>query len=269
MNNKIGIGVLTCNRADFFQKVIKAVPDVDTVVVVNDGSPYNNDIYPSKVKDVLQHTKNKCIGISKNEALRYLIQDNCNHLFLLEDDILIKNPEVCRAYIHGAEASGIWHLNFGYHGPANFKSNQYGVKNPRTTVEYEPGIELAFNPNIVGAFSYYLRGIIKTVGYMDERFKNSWEHVEHTYRIIKEGIHPPFWWFADLANSDQYISELASSEVNSVIRKTDTWRTDMQMGAVWFKRKHGFIPTAIPDTHPDVVLQRLEEIKEKYARKVL
>ena len=104
---------------------------------------------------------------------------------------------------------------------------------------------------------------------MDERFINAWEHCEHTYRAIKEGLHPPWWWFADLANSDQYIQELASSEVNSVIRKTDAWHRNMQEGTAWFKVKHGFTPTAIPDTHPDVVIKKLEEIQANYARKVL
>ena len=267
MNNKIGIGVITCNREDFFRKTINALPDVETIVVVNDGQSYPSDAYPTKVKEVLQHSRNKSVGISKNEALRYLIQDGCQHLFLVEDDMLITNPEVCRAYIKGAEASGIWHLNFGYHGPANKKPD--GTKNPRTTVEYEPGIELAFNPNCVGSFSYYLKGVIKTIGYMDERFINAWEHCEHTYRTIKEGLHPPWWWFADLANSDEYIQELASSEVNSVIRKTDEWRLNMQNGAGWFQIKHGFTPTAIPDTHPDVVIKKLEEIQMNYSKKML
>jgi hypothetical protein len=36
--------------------------------VVNDGDPYDSSLYPSSVKEVIQHTKNKSVGVSKNEA---------------------------------------------------------------------------------------------------------------------------------------------------------------------------------------------------------
>ena len=269
MKNKIGIGVITCNREDFFKKTVQSLPEVDTIVVVNDGKPYPPACYPKKVKEVLQHNQNKCVGISKNEALRYMIQDGCDHLFLIEDDIEVINPNVCIEYIKAAEASGIWHLNFGYHGPANFVPNAYGVKNPRQVVEYPDGIEIALNPHCVGAFSYYLKSIIKNVGYIDERFYNAWDHVEHTYRIIKMGLHPPFWWFADVAKSDTLLKELASSETNSTIRKTEEWLRKMREGAEFYRYKHGIYPTQAQDSAPDQVLKCLQDIKNKYARKVL
>jgi len=186
-------------------------------------------------------------------------------LFLVEDDMLIKNPDVFNQYIKTAQESGIWHLNFGYHGPANKRN---GVKSPRQIVEYGNGVEVALNPNCVGSFSYYLRGVIKHVGYMDERFKNAWEHVEHTHKIIKAGLHPPFWWFADVANSDEYINELACSEVNSTIRKDEGWTKNMREGMAWYRHKHGAGPTETPDTSPDEVMKILESIEANYAKKV-
>jgi len=267
MSHKIGVGVLTCNREDFFKQCIGSIPEVDELVVVNDGDAYSNDVYPSKVKEVIQHTKNKCIGVSKNEALRWLIQHDCDSLFLVEDDMLIKRPDVFEKYIKTAETSGIWHLNFGYHGPAN--KNPDGSKNPRQVVEYDNDVRVALNPNCVGSFSYYVRGIIKNLGYMDEHYRNAWEHVDHTMRIIKAGLHPPFWWFADVANSDEYINELACSEVNSVIRKTEEWTHNMREGMEWYKHNHGWYPTQTPNASPDDVMKALNQIETNYARKVL
>ncbi len=269
MSNKIGIGIVTCNREDMFRKCVDSIPSVDSIVVVNDGNPYTSDAYSSKVKEVIQHNKNECVGISKNELLRYLIQDGCDHLFIIEDDMEIINPDVCTAYINACEVSGIWHMNFGYHGSANFKPGQYGVKNPRQIIEYENEIELAFNLHCIGSFSYYFRGIIKEVGYMDEKFHNAWEHVEHTHRIIKAGLHSPFWWFADIANSDQYIKEQSTPYQSSVIRKTPEWTKGMKEGEMLYKQKHGLFPTKTPDTSPEVVLKILEGIQKTYARKVL
>ena len=43
MNNKIGIGIITCDRVNFFKQAIESIPSVDEIVVVNDGKPYDND----------------------------------------------------------------------------------------------------------------------------------------------------------------------------------------------------------------------------------
>lgn len=283
MKNKIGIGVITCNREHFFKQCIEKIPDVDTIIVVNDGNSYSVDSYPKKVKEVLQHSQNKCVGISKNEAMRYLIQDDCDHIFLCEDDVLIKNPEVCTQYIKTAEATGIWHLNYALQGPANRKQTQQGPMNidqraqlsqdsepnPRQVVEYDGGIELALYPNSVGAFTYFYRGVIKAVGYHDEKFRNAWEHVEHTYRIIKLGLHPPFWWFADIAKSWEYIGDVPNCINESSIARTPEWHENFKNGMEWYRYKHGWIPQQTPDTSPQQVLDILGRIQKNYARKVL
>lgn len=264
MKNKIGVAIITCNRQEFFKKCINSLGDaVDSLVVINDGDAYPNDDYPSNV-EVIQHSVNKYIGISKNEALRYLMQDDCDHLFIVEDDIFVRDKNVFQRYIDTAKETGIWHLNFAYHGPGNM---QNGQPRPREIVEYNNGIEISLNANIIGAFSYYYKGIIKNIGYIDERFKNSWDHVEHTYRIIKAGLHPPFWWFADIGNSINYIGDQDQNLNNSVIRKSTEWQKNMQEGAAWFAHKHGMLPTQTPDTPKDNVMAILETIEKNYSKK--
>ena len=265
MKNRIGIGVITCNGRERFAECIKTIPNVDELVIVNDGDPYPNDMYP-KNAEIIQHSRNKCVGISKNDAMRYLIQHDVDHLFLIEDDMMIQNPDVFTHYIHGAEGSGIWHLNFALHGPANMKD---GKPNPRQIVEYENSPSIALYPNCVGAFSYFLKNIIKNVGYFNEHYINAFEHVEHTYRIIKLGLHPQFWWFADIADSYNYIKEYASSEVNSVIRKDEKWHKNFREAMEFYKHTHGHYPTNTPDTHPQKVLETLNQLEVNYARKVL
>lgn len=266
MNNKIGVGVITCNAQERYEECIKKIPNVDTIVIVNDGTAYPTSVYP-KGAEVIQHTRNKTVGISKNDALRYLIQHKCDHIFLVEDDMLIQNENVFTHYIHAAEGSGIWHLNFGYHGPANLDQN--GNPNPRQIVEYDNGPAIALNPNCVGSFTYFLKNVVKQVGYYDERFKNAWEHVSHTKRIIEANLHPPFWWFADVADSYEYIKEYASSEVSSVIRKDEAWHQNMREGMELYRHIHGTYPTQTPDTSPEAVMVKLTELENNYARKVL
>jgi len=268
MKNKIGIAVITCDREDFFRQCIESIPTIDTIVVINDGSSYPSSAYPTKVKEVIQHSKNKCVGISKNEALRYLIQDGCEHIFLSEDDITIRNPNVCEKYIRTAEASGIWHLNFGGHGNHN-KNPNTGELTVRNTIDYG-GTKVDFYYNILGAWSYYHRGVIKHIGYMDERYINAMEHVDHTYNIIKAGLHSPYWYFADAHQSYNDIVDIMADHAGSKIRKNQKeWIKNFQNACAWFNHKHGFYPTTIPDKSPQEVLQALETIKNNYARKVL
>ncbi len=62
-------------------------------------------------------------------------------------------------------------------------------------------VSIALNFHICGVLSYYQRKVIEKVGLFDGRFRNAFEHINYTYRIIKAGYHPPFWWFTDVADS--------------------------------------------------------------------
>ena len=272
MSNKIGVGIVTCNREDFFKKCHESIPldVVDELVSVNDGKPYSD--VPSD-GHYIQHKTNKCVGISKNDAIRYLIEKDCDHIFIIEDDIIVKDKTVFEKYIKTAEASGLWHLMYGYHGPAN---KVKGKPNPRLIVDYGDE-KVALNHHCVGAFCYYYKGVIKNTGLMDEKFHNAWEHVEHSYRIVKANLLPGYWWWPDVANSYDYLDELACSEENSTIRwedpKTKTpkpdWQKNIQEGMEHFINKHKYAPVGVPDTHPDIVTQKLGDIKKAYSRKVL
>jgi GT2 family glycosyltransferase len=267
MNNKIGVGVVTYNRPEFFKKCIDSIPAVDTLVVVNDGTPYSSDVYPSTVKEVIQHTKNKSVGVSKNELMRALIQDGCDHIFIIEDDIHITDANVFTNYIKTAEVSGLWHLMYGYHGPGNV--NPDGSPKPRYVVDYKD-TKVALNTHCVGAFCYYLRNVIKQVGYIDEKFFNAWDHLEHSYRITKTGLLPAYWWWPDVANSNEMISDQDPTLQSSVIRKGNAdFVRSFHEGAAWFQHKHGIHPVKVPDTPLDQVVSRLKMLKANYARKAL
>lgn len=282
MNNKIGVGVVTYKRPQYFKTCIKSIPNVDTLVVVNDGDPYESSIYPSAVKEVIQHTKNKSVGVSKNELMRYLIQDGCEHLFLIEDDMEVLRSDVFEAYIKAASASGIWHLNYGPGSPFNRVQDPEILKldlegrhlldhhsaiKPRLVVEYKNGSKVALYQHSVGMFTYFHRGVVKNIGYHDEHFHNAWEHISLTYSIIKAGLHPPFWWFADLYDSTQYLREIEGAIANSSIANDkEQWKKNVGEGAAWYKHLHGHYPAQISDTPQDRVGEILGNIKKAYAK---
>jgi GT2 family glycosyltransferase len=264
MPSKIGLGIVTCNRFDFFSQCFNSIPKdkIDELVVVNDGkhqaeyelSPYNSAHW-------IHHANNTGVGISKNDALKYLLDKGCEHIFLLEDDMIVKDPKVFEAYINAAKESGILHFNYGPGSPFNRKQDpniridldtrhllkQDSAPNPRLIFEYPSGIKLALYEHTVAMFSYFHRVVLEKVGLHDEQFYNAWEHVDLTYRIIKAGYHPPFWYFADLANSHEMLTEAPGAiDKSSIADKKDQWHKNVYGGREKYLTKHGHYPNNPP-----------------------
>jgi GT2 family glycosyltransferase len=263
-SQKIGLGLITCNRPDFFKKAFASIPleRIQQLVVINDGTPFSDQMTKeiSNKCFYIQNDTNLGVGKSKNKAMQYLLDTNCTDIFLMEDDIIIKNSEVFEKYIKVASETKLPHFMFGYHGPAN-KAN--GVPTPRLKVDYPSSVSVAFNRHCVGAFCYYTANLLKEIGLNDDFFTNAWEHVEHSYRIVKAGYIPAYWWWPDIADSYEYLDELACSEHNSTIRPRADWMENIQRGAHYFYNKHGFSPVSIPDSSAEQVRNKLRDIFKK------
>ncbi len=255
-NNKIGIGVITCNREHFFRKCISNLPELDSIIVINDGNEYSSVRYPSHVKNIVHHKKNMGVTKSKNEALRFLLNEGCTHIFLHEDDVVITDSRIIDKYIQAAEVSGILHFNYAYHGPGNRSDD--GTPAYRTVIDYPKKVKISLNRHVLGAVSYYHRTVLEKVGLMDERLKNAWDHVDHTYQIIKAGYHPPFWWFADLFESHKFIDDLDKTHGASVIRNRSAWNWRYRLNYYIFRLKNGVYPMRIPDTSEEEVVRILK-----------
>ena len=276
--NKVGLGVITCNRKDFYLKCIESLEQcssvIDELVTVNDGKSYGSGLdHSTKVGGhLIQHDTNKGVGVSKNDAMQYLLDKGCEHIFLIEDDIIVKDKNVFDKYITTAQTSGIWHLMFGYHGPANKGNQSYGQPQPRLVIDYDNDTKVALNRHCVGAFCYYHKNLLDDVGLMDDQYVNAWEHLDHSYMLVKKGYIPAYWWWPDVANSYDYLDEVACSEDNSSIRWEDAennipkkdWQENIQKGAEHFRLKHGYIPVTVPDSSPEEIVQNLKAISKKY-----
>jgi hypothetical protein len=86
--------------------------------------------------------------------------------------------------------------------------------------------------------------------------------VDHTYQIIKAGYHPPFWWFADLANSHELLEEAPGAIENSAIAKDkNEWNNRVLKGREIYKKKHGHYPNQPPQYTQEEVVKTLKQIK--------
>ena len=272
---KIGVGIITCNRLDYFKQLYASIPidKIDEIVIINDGTPVEIKIE----KGVwLDNPVNIGVGKSKNKALKHLMDKGCDYLFLIEDDMIILDSSVFDKYIQAHLKSGIHHFNYGPGSPFNRKQkiefdlhnrhllDQHSAPNPKMIIEYDRETKVALYEHTVAMFSFYTRETIEKVGYIDEAYYNAWEHVDHTYCIIKAGYHPPFWWFADIANSEKYLTEAPGAIDNSSIaNKSEQWQKNVYGGREVYLKKHGHYPNQPPYVSKDEVIKSIKKIKNE------
>ena len=267
MNGKIGVGIITHNRPEFFQKIIQTIPDYVDLYVINTGSPYDETVYNSKTKITYRHQcdEKTCVGHGKNVALQTMLDDGYTHLFTMEDDVYVKDPNVYHNYIKAAHVTGIWHFNFGFSQRENIDDN--GTPIIRKRIAYPDGTHLIFTPNILGAFTYFYSGILKHTGLHNEGYNhNHMDHVDLTLRVIKAGLHPAFWWFADIDKSWEMIGNLSNMGTDSLVRNEVEGQQYFRDACILFHQTHGYIPTQVPQTEETVVMQQLKDIRGKYQR---
>lgn len=272
---KIGVGIVTYNRPHLLKKCVDSIPldIVDTMIVVNDGKSMDELLFNERIGiydtyDWIKTDGSIGVGKSKNIALNYLLNNKyecnrCDHIFLFEDDIYVKDPTVFEKYIQASKDSGIQHFNFSQHGVMNKTFDGTKSPNSRHTINYKNS-SISFYPHCVGAMSYYSKKCLEEVGLFDERYWNACEHVDHTYEIIKAGMHPPFWYFADIANSWEYLGDEEWSLEKSTISSSTNHQQMMKDADRIFVEKHGHLPVQTPQADYDQFILAIKEIKSKY-----
>lgn len=274
---KIGVGIVTHERLDYLQGLLKSLIPckeiIDELVVVNDGKPIKD--FKIDFGTWLQNETNQGVAKSKNKALKHLFDTNCKYIFLIEDDMVIKDPTIFAKYIEAHKVSGIHHFNYGPGSPFNRKQTiqnfdlhnrhlleEKSEPNPKLIVDYKV-CKIALYEHTVAMFSFFTRTLLeKGLGYMCEDFDNCWEHVSSTNYIITAGYHPPFWWFADLENSHELIEEAPGAIENSSIAKDKTeWMKKVMAGREIYKNKHGYYPNQPPHHTQEQVIEILKQLK--------
>ena len=239
--SKIGLAVLGYSRPDYLKQCLESLNlhnwggATDRILILDfkdEETKKKNMIVAIEagVNNVIYFTENRGVGKAKNEALKRMLNADCDHLFLMEDDILMMRNDTCQFYIDYAKQTGLEHLNFAHHGPGNF--------NKQATVTYK-GKEINVHPHCIGAFSYYTRNALEKVGLIDEKFYNAFEHVEHSKRLIDAGFYTPFWFFADALGSENYLQEIPGSIDYSSIRPRSDWRSNIEAGKNYWIQKYG------------------------------
>lgn len=178
---KIGIGITVFNRNETFYKSFeqlkKYAPKGSKIVVVDDGSTI-------PIKDATyRFQKNLGAPTAKNKCLELL--DDCEHIFLFDDDVLIKKKGWEKPYINSTEP----HLNY------TFAYDWFEFENHK----------VCNHPN--GCMMYFHKSAIEKVGGFDEDFiKYGYWHGSMSCRIYNAGL--TSFPFMDVIGSDNYFTSL-------------------------------------------------------------
>lgn len=250
---KIGLGIVTYQRPNYFRQCTEAVTEhaldvVDVCFAYNDGSKIGSKEYRKIHKALDPRIKyrympeNRGVARAKNYLLKRMYDAGCDYMFLIEDDILIKSPKAITEYVKKSEESGIEHFLFAHHGPAN-----KGMLFHRTN-----GVDLY--TACIGAYCMYTRNVIEKVGYFDEELFNAMEHVEHTFRISRAGYSTPIPTFPDLTKSKEYLEEIPGSIDNSSIKARSDHVPNIILSLEHWQAKDHDFPYS----------EKLEQIKKEF-----
>ena len=264
---RIGIGIITCNRQNFLYKLLNSldqcIDSIDEVVIVNDGD--NPIDIGARALTVINNDVKQHVGGSKNIAMAHLLDQNCDYIFTLEDDILIKDKNVFNNYINASNITGISHFNFGFSQRENLDVNLKPLIRKR--VEYSRDFSIILTQNILGAFTFYTKHALRTIGLHHYKFnKGHGDHPELTFRAYKHGFTTPFWWFADIDRSWEMIENQSNLQDDSLVRTQKTFWDNFNEANENFKSLHGYKMVEVPDVPESVVIQTLKEIKQRNER---
>jgi GT2 family glycosyltransferase len=258
----IGVAIITYNRPEYYKKVLKTIPRhrINSLLVVNDGE--NSYVDEKDADFVIKHNAKLGVAVSKNHALHFLIEKmKCEHLFLIEDDILVLDENVFDEYIKAANSTGIHHLCY-----EKVNGNEKTLK---FTQEQPDGVKIGFYHNPQGAFMYMNANLIKKLGYFDENYINAFEHVDFEYNLVKNGVAPLFWYFPDLLESDKFLKEIEGSSENSSITDKEGYKKNVEISARHFTEKWGHFTNSIKDEGQIPLLHSLIHLQANYSRKKL
>lgn len=186
---KIGIGITTHNRTEIFNKTIEQhirfLPHNAQLVVVDDASTVKCK------KATFRFDQNVGIAKAKNKCLELL--DDCDHIFLFDDDCFPIVNDWWKPYVESKEP----HLMY------IFKDFATGRMLNDTKILYEDEHIIGYS-HPRGCMLYFERKVLDIVGGYDVRFKRwGYEHGDISTRIFNN--HLTTFKFADVPNSNKLI----------------------------------------------------------------
>jgi glycosyltransferase involved in cell wall biosynthesis len=254
---KIGVGIVTYNSENYYKDLFNSIDQtkIDHLVTVNGG-----DVYSKQYGEHwIQHTVNKYPAVCRNDAIAALLKAECDHIFIIEDDMIINDSGIFEKYIETSKASGLKYFSFV---STSWESGEPFNRTPRLVVEYSKNISISFYKNMCNEFTYHHRSCYDKVGFYDSQFRDPFD-IDMAYRESQQVYAAPFWWFADITNSDFYIKNNPVA-VSRLQGERPDGNREQRIQEQWklFVNKHGLMVNQITDIDREGVIQKLKNAKK-------
>lgn len=249
MNNTLVV-ITTFNREKSFTRLYESIDKdlVDVLVCIcgTEDHPYKN-----LPEEVVQFKEKKPVVFLKKAALEYAKEIGYEHLFIIEDDVVIKDNAVWGLFTGFSEASGIKHTNWNS-----------CVKNEHI-LDYEinEDWEATVHRNAMGCFQYFEQSIYEHVTW-DTGYINAFEHGDVEYDLSLKKLIPPFWYSVSVKGADNYLEYDDGGE--STITGKHGYSDNVQKSLRYWISKWGVAPAGIEIVSPKQFMRSVNIIKRKY-----
>jgi glycosyltransferase involved in cell wall biosynthesis len=190
--------------------IIKNTPKDCLLCIVDDGSTneehveYLNEQKTKGIK-IIRRKKNGGVSYAKNIAIRYLMNNEVGLGFLVDDDLIIKDPGFAEHYLKAHLDTGIHHFNLIvkiFHPP--ILDNKGNIK--KSQIRKMNNTELLVSPLVDGSLLTVTPEMIKKMGYYEiYPHKYGQAHVNYTLRAIHQGFTKKLK-FVDAYGSEKYFT---------------------------------------------------------------
>jgi hypothetical protein len=253
---KIGVGITTYNSEGYYKALYNSLPldKIDILVTVNGGDKYKEGYKGNWI----QHSENVYPSVCRNDCISFLLQRNCEHIFIIEDDMILKSADIFEKYIQTSKESGLKYFSFV---STSWESGTPGKRTPRLTVEYKNNVSISFFQNMCNEFTYHHRTCYEKVGLYDTNYRDPWD-IDMAYRVSQQDYAAPFWWFADVTGSDNLIMNNPEAVSRLQGERADGSREQrIQKEWEYFIKKHSRHVTQIPNVSKEEVVAKLKKLK--------
>jgi glycosyltransferase involved in cell wall biosynthesis len=252
----VAIGITTYNRPDSFTECIDSVlefaPHGSHIFVSDDGSTADyEEVFASAANSgvTVFQAEHGNIAISKNRLLTAMLSTEADHFFIIEDDVRPTSTSAFRQYLDMANRRSMQHSMFGAHGHRN------------RIVAEDHSMRYFFE--CVGAWCYYSRNAIETVGLMDEEFENCWEHVVHSMLIadVPNNLMPNAGWrlWPDGKSSSDHIENIDVASTHVVGTEAELMsEVRVQRGLKHWMDNYRLPNDILPLYKPEILLRQFD-----------
>jgi hypothetical protein len=248
--NEIGIAIIDVYGQDDLNLCYDSIPEgAENVIVVSNT---RNKLPDCEKK---QYSAEVPFATLRNWAINKFRIKGLKHLFLINSNQIIKDPEIFQKTIKMAEVFGIW----AFTGP---EVSSLEIEDDKHN------ISLRLSEKINSDFIYLFNGVVSNVGFFDERFFNTkdLDVLDYILRMRDKKVFPPTGYNAIISKG---IDKTRSKITKPNYREIDNADQSVNLSYAYFVTKYQYIPTQ-NDPKPvskEDLMTSLEELQKNYAKK--